>query len=168
MAKDKKPGVNFDDILDKSVDDIESPQPVPAGTYLARIAGPPTGDTFKGKDEKTGEEVLIPVYDIPIALLEPTDGVDLELLEKAGGLQRRDGKPKELKARYYAREDELHKVKKLLKSCGITGTTLREGFLQLPGCEVLVDVATIQSKNDSEEWFNRINRVVGTAAAAAA
>lgn len=160
-----KSGVNFDSILDKSIDDIEAPQPVPAGTYRGVIAGVPQEDSFTGKDEKTGEERTVPLFIIPISLLEATDGVDMDLLDKAGGLRRKDGKPREVRLRMYAAEEDLYKLKKLYKSCGIDASSIRAGNLELPGKEVLVDVQTQQSQKDPEEWFNRAVKAVGTAGA---
>jgi hypothetical protein len=159
MAQKPKSGVNFDSILDKKVEDIEAPPALPSGTYRGVISGPPSEEK-PFEDPNTGETV--PVYSISFAYLEPMGGVDIDLLNKAGGLHRKDGKPKEGRMKYYAREDELHKIKKLLKSCGVNAPTLRAGFLELAGKEVLADVAAVQSQNDPDEWFNRVNRLVGT------
>lgn len=151
-------GVNFDSILDKKVEDIESPRPLPNGTYRAVISGPPQEDKYEDRENSE----IVPVFIVPIAYVEASAGVDYDLLNKAGGLKRRDGKPKEGKMKYYGRDDDLHKIKKLLKSCGISAPTLRDGFKELPGKEVLADVVAIQSKDDNDDWFNRVTKMVGT------
>lgn len=155
--------VNFDNILNKRMEDIESPQPMPAGTYRGIISAPPSQDEFERTNED-GSKTKVGVLVLSVAIQEATAGVDEELLAKAGGTRRRDGKPKEVQMRYYLEEDNLHRIKKLLKSCGINVPSLGAGLVELPGREVLVDLQVQQGKNDPDEFYQRVQRVVGTAA----
>ena len=154
--------VDFSDILNKRVEDIESPKPLPPGTYRGMITAPPAMDEFERKEEN-GSTTKIPVAVLSIAIQEPTDGVDEDLLAQAGGVRARNGKPKEVQMRYYLEEESLHRVKKLLRSCGIEAASLGEGFQELAGREVLVDLQVQPGRNDPDETYQRVVKVVGTA-----
>lgn len=155
-------GVDFSSILNKRVEDIESPKPLPPGTYRGIIASVPTeGRPFNRKNED-GSTTEVPTLEVPIAIQEPTAGVDEDLLAKAG-LRRRDGKPREVSMRYFVEEESLYKLKTLIKSCGVEAETLGEGLKSLAGAEVLVDLAVQIDQKDPEQQYQRVQRVVGTA-----
>lgn len=63
---------NFEDILDKNIDDIEKPKPRPAGTYLAVVQGIPARNKI-GQEEHD-------VIDFRLRLMSATSDVDSEAL----------------------------------------------------------------------------------------
>lgn len=155
-------GVDMSSILDKRIEDIEAPKPVPVGTYLGTILSVPEDATFEKTDEKTGEKVKVPACRVKVGLREMKEG-DEEALAAAGGLSRRDGKPKEVQMTYYLEEDNLHKLKKLGETCGIKSPTLGGIFEELPGSEVLVSIGLRADRQDDTIFYNQVNKMVGTA-----
>lgn len=157
MAK----GVDFSDILNKRVEDIESPKPLPIGEYIGIIQAPPSDVSFDTTDKETGAPRHVPACRIKVGLMEATDTVDEAALAAAKGLRRNDGKPKEVEITYYLEEENLHKLKKLASTCGISGETLREIFEQLPGKQVKVSVGLRPDRNDPDVFYNQVNKMVG-------
>lgn len=159
MAK----GVDFSNILNKRVEDIEMPQPLPAGTYLGTILSVPEDASFDTTDKETGAPRHVPACRIRVGITAATDDVDQDALARAKGIQRADGKPKEVQATYYLEEDSLHKVKKLAQSMGLQGTSLGEIFQAMPGCEVKVSVGLRPDRQDDTIFYNQVNKMVGLA-----
>lgn len=153
--------VDLSNLLNKRVDDIESPKPVPAGTYIGVIAGAPDlSKSFKKRDEKTGSETEIQLAEVEINLTEAGPDVDEDLLNSAGGLRRKDGKPKSVRMTYFLEEEELHRIKKLGKDLGIAAETLGGIFEEMQGKDVRVQIIVQPDKNDPEIQYNRVKKVI--------
>lgn len=145
---------DFKSILNKTKDQIEDKKVLPAGEYLALIAGKPKG--VESGQKKT------PGFQFDFKLQSALDGVDPDLLEKAGGVRKKDGSPRTMSTTFWWTENTEHQLKKFINS--VIGedswTTIAEAFDQMAGCEVVLTVAE-KIGEQSEEPYNEVSRVIG-------
>ena len=97
---------NFSDLLDKPLDEVERPKPLPQGSYLCVVKGLPRQDKSRQKQTPFLEFLLQPV--------QALEDVDQDELEEMGGLEN-----KTIKATYYITEDAMWRLKKFFEDCGI-------------------------------------------------
>lgn len=129
---------NFNDILNRPVEAIEAPKPIPVGTYLALINAQPIFAKI-GKNQTD-------CVNFPIIFQQPQDDVDVAALNES--LARADGVSKSLSdvksnIRQFLTEDSLWRVKAfLVDHLGIeeTGKTLGQMIPEAMGRQVLVTV----------------------------
>jgi hypothetical protein len=107
---------NFVDALNRKADEVERPKPLPVGTYLCTIPGPPEMKTI-GKNST-------PAAEFSVKVIQPREDVDSEALLAVGGAGG-----KTLRLTFYLTEDALFRLKEfLVDTCGIEpgGRTLGE------------------------------------------
>ena len=97
---------NFSDLLDKPLDDVERPKPLPVGSYLCVVKGLPRQD--KSRQKQT------PFYEFTLQPTQVGEDVDQEELAAMGGIEN-----KLIKATYYITEDAMWRLKKFYEDCGI-------------------------------------------------
>ncbi len=107
---------NFADALNRKADDVEKPKPLPVGTYLCTIAGPP--------EMKEIGQNNTPAAIFAVKVVAPQGDVDMEALNAMGGAAG-----KSLRQTFFLTEDALYRLKDFLtEACGIeaNGRTLGE------------------------------------------
>lgn len=141
---------SFADILNKKVDEVERPKPLPAGTYLGIVEGLPDIGTI-GQNNT-------PKADIKIKLLQAEDDVDQDALKELG--DRFPGIS--LRHRLFLTEDSAWRVKQFLEDhLGLDGTgkTLGELFNEAAGNQVKV-VVKHRPSQDGQTIFAEIDRTL--------
>lgn len=83
---DTEEKLNWSDLAQTRVGDVEAPPLLPAGHYQALITGQPKADKSSKKQTL--------YYEFPVRLTEPMDDVDQDALEAAGGLNGKNGEHK--------------------------------------------------------------------------
>jgi len=118
---------NFADILNKQNDDIERPKPLPVGTYLGIVSGPPEIGPIGQK------QTLAAKYSIK--LLAPQADVDQSALMEMGGIGERS-----VTHTLFLTADAAWRAKEFLEHCGVetSGKTLGESLAEAPGRQVMV------------------------------
>ena len=118
---------SFQDILNTKTDDIERPKPLPVGTYLGIVSGPPEIAPIGQKN------TLAAKYSIK--LLAPQDDVDRDALSEMGGIGDRT-----VGLTLFLTQDAAWRAKEFLENCGIdtAGKTLGESLTEAPGRQVYV------------------------------
>lgn len=154
--------VDFSDILNKRVEDIEQPKPLPQGTYLGQIMAPPKLIENEYTDKQTGEPKVFRKARFQVGLIGNLTA-DADAIEAAGGLNTPSGQPKSVYSDYSLDQDSLHRLKALGRSCGIEAENLGTLFEELAGKEVKIDVSLDPDRNDNTVFYNRGGRMAGTA-----
>lgn len=118
----------FESILDKPIDDITRPPPMPAGSYVATVVGLPT-------QGKSSNEKQTPFYEFKFNLVSPMEDVDQEKLAEIGGLAGKTGTIK-----FYLTEDSAWRLKEfLLDHLGITGvSSIKQAIAEAPNRQCVV------------------------------
>jgi hypothetical protein len=97
---------DFRALLTKPIKEIEEPQPLPPGTYTARIGQSKFGDT-KGEN-------ATPFVEFPLSILTAGDDVDTEALENWGNREKL-ARTKQ-KITFYLTEDSLFRLANFIKN----------------------------------------------------
>lgn len=98
--------VNFSELLNVQVDSVERPKSFPVGNYEAIIAGHEMG---KSSQKET------PYVRFNVKLIGPTEDVDDDLFEAAGGMEAlRERKPVPLT--FYLTRDALYRLREFLEN----------------------------------------------------
>jgi len=144
--------VNFKELLSKPVESAERPKPRPAGPYHGVIEG------FKFDESKKQKT---PFVRLNLTQVTPSDGIDLDALEAAGGTSK--WKPHK---DFYLTEDALFRLRELIESCDIDakGRNFNETIPELKGKSVIFDVLLENSTNESTgemSIFNNIGEMHG-------
>jgi hypothetical protein len=92
---------NFQDLLDKKMDDIEKPKPLPVGSYICMVDGAPEITTI---GQKQTDAIIF-----KMKVMQAGEDVNTDLLEEAGGVGN-----KTLRLTQFLTEDSLHRVKRFL------------------------------------------------------
>jgi len=140
--------VNFNQLLDKKMDDIERPLNIPVGTYRCQVKKPAAiSNSNDGKWE---------IVDFPLQLIEAIDGVSDEDLAAYGKL----GPHSVVNRKFmFNTEDEaaqnrtLFDMKRFLVDhlkCGTEDMSLKESINGAMGAQCLVFVKWTADKNDPE------------------
>lgn len=119
---------NFEEILDKTVGEVEKPPPKPGGTYLAAIVGLPTQNKI-GQEEHS-------VVDFRIKLIQAGDDVDRDQMELCGPLA--DWAP--VQDRHWVNtEQAVYYFSEFLKNVlDFQGLPIRQALAQCPGKQYMV------------------------------
>ena len=144
---------NFKSLLQRNLDDVKRPEPIPEGSYRGQIRNFTYGASAQKKT---------PQVDFEIVPTEAMDGVDQDELSVA--LQGEPLHTKKMRSTFYITDESLFRLKEFLASCGIEtqGRTLDETIPETKGMEVLIDVAKLSNK-DGTGYFNNITKISGTA-----
>lgn len=122
--------VDFSAVLNKKVEDIEKPKPLPIGTYVCIVDGLGEIKTV-GKDET-------PCVNFKLKVMSPGVDVDAEALNAAGGVNNRS-----VRHTLWLTEDAAWRAKKFLaEDLGIDphGKTLMELINEAPGRSCMVNI----------------------------
>lgn len=138
---------DFSDILNRNVDDIERPKPMPVGTYKTVIKGQPRFD----KSTKKQTEFVEFTHNI----VEAADDVDEDSLKEYLNGEKLRGK--EIKNVYYLTENSLWRIKEFLGHCGLDVDGHKLGALieATPNCEVYLTIRH-EPSNDGQAMFARV------------
>jgi len=153
---------NFRALLEKPLDNIERPKPIPAGTWYGQISKYDFGES---REKKT------PYLEIETRLQRPGDDIDQLELE---GIDI--SKLRSMRTNFYLTDDALYRLKDFMESCGVqtAGRTIMEALPDIMSAEVICSVTKQPAKNQDgsmkldakgePEYFNSIERIKGTAA----
>lgn len=142
---------NFEDILNRSVDDIKPPPTLPEGTYLTVIQGLP--EQIESSKKKT------PGLRFKHQIVQPLEDVDPDELKAfEGGVGG-----KIVNNDLWVTEDSLFMLKQFLEHCGVLedGASLSACIDNVPNSSVLIFI-----KHDQMEGSERIFAKVGRTAPA--
>lgn len=144
----KPMSANFSDVLNKKLDTVEKPKPLPAGTYFALINAAPDIKP-RGQNNNLAAEFTFKI-------LQPTEDVDAEALAEQGGIRDRT-----LRYTLWLTDDALWRAKQFIENCGVEDTdiSLTQGLQACIGAQVKVLVKQVPSK-DGEELFANIDKVL--------
>ena len=136
---------NFGALLDKPATDFEAPKPLPAGSYIAVVAGLPRFD----KSSKKQTEFVEFTYNI----LKPLEDVDPDELKEMGGVQG-----KSIRNPYYITEDSLYRLREFLEHCRIEvdGVSLRTAIDETPGKQIVIFIG--HEATEDGRTFARVRR----------
>ena len=136
--------VDFTNLLEKKVDDVEAPVLLPQGTYLMTIAQYRTGESAQKKT---------PYVEFDLKISSPVEVEDQETLAKVKNLQ-----DKVLKTQFYLSEDALFRLKDFLSKTGIPteGRSFNEILSEIAGAQVVGIVNHRVNPNNSEQVFAEV------------
>lgn len=139
-----KMSANFSDVLNKKLDTIEKPKPLPVGTYYAVVNGAPEIKP-RGNNNTLSAE-------FKFKILQPDEDVDAEQLAAAGGLQ----KEREMRFTLWLTEDALWRAKQFVENCGVddSNVSLSQALQACVGCQVKVKVVQKPSQDGAELYAN--------------
>ena len=122
--------MNFDDILNTQLDEVEKPKPIPVGTYTVRISA--EAPKLEAVGEKQSPKLTIEA----IPLIAGED-VDTELLALVPQWNER-----KLRLDFFLTPDSQWRFKEFAQHCGINtdGRTLRDIIPELANAQVNVKV----------------------------
>lgn len=144
--------MNFADVANKKMDEIERPPLPPVGTYRWRITKLPE-QTEVGKDNEWD------VVNFYVQAVEALDNVDMDDYkgEVSGILNRVSFMfDKNDEAKF---EQTLFRLRTFLeKHLGITAESVTEALNDSVGAEFLGDIAWRQDKNDEEMFYAEIRK----------
>ena len=130
---------NFSDILNTTVDSIEKPKPLPVGSYLAVVAGPPEIGPIGQK------QTLAAKYQLKI--LRALEDVDHVLLNDMGGI--RDNQT--VNHTLFLTADAAWRAKEFTEHCGVEGlSTLGEALGAVQGRQVIVKLKHRPSQDGTQ------------------
>lgn len=146
---------NFSSILDQQASEIESPKPMPAGTYVFQVKGLPRFDKSAKKGTDFVEFTCIPVDVYSDEGHEPD--VDLDALDEAGGLSK--FRERGMRLTFYITEDAKHRLKKFLEHLGIDpeGQSLRSMIDNSPNCQ-FIGFVKHSASDDGETIYANITK----------
>jgi hypothetical protein len=132
---------NFEDVLNRNVDEIKPPPLLPEGTYLCSVMGLP--EQIVSSKKKT------PGLRFKLKVLQPLEDVDPEELAKLeGGING-----KTLNNDLWVTEDALFMMKQFVEHCGCLeeGASLSTCIDNTPNASVLAFI-----KHDQQEGSDRV------------
>lgn len=149
--------LSFSHLLSKPVDSAERPKPLPAGTYHGRVS---RYEFAESKEKKT------PYVRFHVRLTGPGDDIDPDALRATnskGQPMMIDPSKKEMRKDFYLTEDALFRLREFIESCEITteNRSFNETIPEVVNAPVLVSVTQRPSKENPEDIFNDIDKIVG-------
>ncbi len=139
--------IDFDDILDRVLDEISEPIKVPQGTWRHRVIAAKNGESEQdGKMVKTIMVTLAPV--------EPSDDVSPDEMEEfvASG----DAEGARIFNRFFIKDNnDLWNYKQFLMAAGVemAGRTVNQATEALVGCEVVAEVVHKANKDPEKKPY---------------
>lgn len=137
--------VDFKALLQKPVDSVKAPEPLPEGHYNGRIAKYEFGES---QQKKT------PYVRFALSLDSAREDVD------QAALADMDLSKKQLRKDYYLTEDALFRLRGLLEACNVSieGRSFDVAIPELIGTMVNVEVIRKPS-TDGESFFNEVKDI---------
>lgn len=146
--------VNFDNILDAPVTEIERPKAKPVGTYMAAVQGLPVLRDLNLKDGTVAK-----VAGFKLKLVSAREDVDQEQLAEAGDVS---SWPIQTHDFFYSTEQGAYAMRQFLEvTLGCEGATLKEMMGNSAGkmCLVTLTQEPYTDKNGEPQITNRIKGV---------
>src|SRR5216684_2607841 len=151
--KDSNPmATNFEDILNRSIDDIKPPPMLPEGTYLCVVQGLP--EQIESSKKKT------PGLRFKLQVVQPLEDVDpAELLAFEGGVGG-----KIVNHDQWVTEDSLFMLKQFVEHCGALeeGASLSACIDNVPNSSVLAFIKH-ETSDETKRTFAKIQRTAPAA-----
>ncbi|NJL70377.1 MAG: hypothetical protein HC888_01605 [Candidatus Competibacteraceae bacterium] len=145
----------FSDALDRSMDDIKRPPPLPIGNYIFRIVKMP--EAPREIEGKTFE-----ILKFPIAVVSAMDDVDPDELAEFGKVE---GAPLSLDfifntdpSEERAYEMTLNRLKDFLARAGVEGATLKEQIARCANAQFMGEVSHRADPNDANNVYPEVRR----------
>lgn len=148
----------FADALDRSLETIKRPPPLPIGHYVMRVTKmPDPAEAMQGKDGTPYEKLTINVATVSAS--DDVDPDELAAYGNVGGVGMRvdfifNGED-EMKF-----EGTLNRLKEFMAKCGIDADSgaLGEKLAELPNAQFLGEVKHRFDPNDANVVYNEIGR----------
>jgi len=143
---------NFEDILNRSIDDIKPPPMLPEGTYLCVVQGLP--EQIESSRKKT------PGLRFKLQVVQPLEDVDpAELLAFEGGVAG-----KIIHLDQWVTEDSLFMLKQFVEHCGALeeGTSMSACIDNVPNSSVLAFIKH-ETSEETKRTFAKIQRTAPAA-----
>jgi hypothetical protein len=149
----------FSDALDRNMEEIKRPPPLPIGHYLMTVTKMPDPPAEMQSDKGSFERLTVPVQ-----IVSATDDVDPDELEAYGNVA---GAPLRLDFIFNTSPGEdqkfegtLNRLKEFLGKCGVdtSSGSLSEKLTELPNCQFIGEVKHRPDPNDSNIIYNEIGR----------
>lgn len=140
--------VDFTSLLDKPVDEIERPKPIPAGTYKAVVVRHEFGESNRKQT---------PYCRYYFRPFEPMDDIDTDQFEEFGGMEKLQNK--ELREDFWLTDEAMFRLRSFLENAiGLKGEgrSLGEVIPEADSQEVLISV-THRTSDDGEQVFANIS-----------
>ena len=147
--------LNFKDIANKKLEEVERPPLPPVGTYLFQVSKVPAIETLTGDKWD--------VVDFPLKALAPTDDVDADAIAAYGkvekiNLRHRFMFNKEDKVEFEASVFRLRQFLENTLKCAEPSMSLTEALGQANGKQLLASVVWKADKQDPELMHANIGR----------
>jgi hypothetical protein len=141
---------DFKSLLSKKVDDAERPKILPAGTWEGFV---------KAFEYSESQEKKTPMLNLQLGISSPGEDITSEELEGIDYAKRT------LRFTFYLTPDADWRLKDFLKSCGIetTGKSFGETVPDAVNAPVLMSVVQTPSRTQEGEFYNNVQKIVGTA-----
>lgn len=132
---------NFQDILNKPIDQIEAPKALPVGTYLCLVDGQPEQTTI-GKNNT-------PCYNFSLKPVQAQQDVDQgQLAENLNGASLQD---KKIRHRLFITQDAAWRLKQfLVEHLGITPKPIIQMIPEAMGKQVMVTLGHRPSEDGTQ------------------
>jgi hypothetical protein len=149
----------FADALDRSLETIKRPPPLPIGHYVMRVVKmPDPAEEMTGKDGTTYEKLTINVQTV-----SASDDVDPDELQAYGNVA---GVPMRIDFIFNTEDDmkfegSLNRLKEFMARCGVDveeSSTLGEKLAELPNTQFLGEVKHRLDPNDPNVVYNEVGR----------
>lgn len=141
------PDVDFGALLDVQVDSVERPPVFPAGPYTATVAAHEFG---------TSSQKGTPYCRYEIKLISPQEGVDQELFEAAGGMEKLAAR-KNMNLDFYLTEDAKYRLREFLENTleiNCSGSTFDKKIPEALNLPLTVEISHQAGQKPGEWWMN--------------
>ncbi|HLP67270.1 MAG TPA: hypothetical protein VK181_07105 [Rhizobium sp.] len=145
----------FSDALDRSMDDIKRPPPLPVGNYIFRIAKVP--EAPREIEGKTFE-----ILKFPCQVVSAMDDVDPDDLAAFGKVE---GAPISMDFIFNTDPNEerayeltLNRLKEFLARAGVEGATMKEQIARCANAQFIGEVAHRADQNDANNVYPEIRK----------
>lgn len=145
----------FSDALDRSMDEIKRPPPLPIGNYIFRVTKVP--EPPREIEGKTFE-----ILSIPVAVVSALDDVDQDDLREFGKVE---GAPTKVDFIFNTDPNEerayemtLNRLKDFLDRVGAEGATLKERIGNVANLQFIGEIGHRPDPNDASNVYSEIRK----------
>lgn len=149
------PDVDFKALLDVQVDSVERPPTFPAGSYNAVVVAYEYG---------TSSKKGTPYCRFEIRLSSPQEGVDPDLFEEAGGMEKLADR-KNMNLDFYLTNDAKYRLRKFLENTleiNCSGSTFDQKIPEAVNTPFTAEISHDKGEKEGEWWM----RIADTSRAA--
>ena len=141
------PDVDFKSLLSAQVDSVERPPTFPAGPYSAIVAAHEFG---------TSSKKGTPYCRFEIKLISPQEGVDQELFEDAGGMEKLAAR-KNMNLDFYLTEDAYYRLREFLENTmeiNCSGSSFDKKIPEALNLPLTGEIDHREGQKPGEWWMN--------------